>query len=99
MPNYAAIAVVNVTTGKWERMSSNGRVIVFDTAEIAWNWLPLLGGGREYRLDRKSGEICFLQIRMDQPNRAKLISPYDPGESYPWREHIIWTEWWSATNP
>ncbi|MEP6756650.1 MAG: hypothetical protein ABJA67_14185 [Chthonomonadales bacterium] len=88
--------MINSATGQWERMSSGGRVIVFDTAEIAWNWLPLLGGGREYRLDRQKGEIWFLELKPGHPNRAKLISPYDPGESYPWKRHVIWTEWWSG---
>ena len=95
MPEYAAIGVVHPTTGQWERMSAGGRVIVFDTAELAFSWLPLLGGGREYRVDRVRREICFLEIRTDQPNRANVISPYDPGEQYPWKRHIIWSEWWS----
>ena len=37
MPDYAAVAVHNPITGRWELMSDGGRVIVFDTAEVAWN--------------------------------------------------------------
>ena len=91
--NYAAISVINPTTGNWELMSSSGRVIVFDTAELAWNWLPLLGGGRTYKADSRRLEIWFFEISNNAPNRAKVVPQYDLGELMPWRKHIIWSEW------
>jgi hypothetical protein len=96
MPDYAAIAVAGPQTGRWELMSSGGRVIVFDTAEIAWEWLPLLGGGRPYSADARSLSVCFLELSAVAPNRARVVAPYDPGERTPWRRHVIWSEWWAG---
>ena len=95
MPDYAAIEVVHPITGKWELMSSNGRVIVFDTAELAWNWLPLLGGGRTFSSDARNLSVCFHTISSAAPNRARVVTPYLPEESFPWKRHMIWSEWWS----
>jgi hypothetical protein len=92
--DYAAVRVVNPRNGRWELMSSGGRVIVFDTAELAWNWLPLLGGGRPYTADARSLCLCFLEISSAAPNRAAVVSNYTPGETAPWQRHIIWSEWW-----
>ena len=94
MPEYAAIAVHSPLSGRWELMSDGGRVIVFDTMEVAWNWLPLLGGGRPYRADARSRSLCFLELSRTAPNRARVVWPYDPGEKAPWRSHVIWSEWW-----
>lgn len=96
MPDYAAIRVVNPRTGRWELMSSGGRVIVFDTAELAWNWLPLLGGGRPYSADARLRSLTFLEISSTAPNRAAVVSPYAPGEATPWKQHVIWSEWWQG---
>ena len=92
--DYAAVEVLSPRSGKWELMSAGGRVIVFDTAEIAWNWLPLLGGGRLHSSDARRRSIAFLEISSCVPNRARVVSPYDPGEKAPWRRHIIWSDWW-----
>lgn len=91
---YAAVEVLSPRSGNWELMSVGGRVIVFDTAEIAWNWLPLLGGGRLHSSDAHTRSITFLEISPRAPNRARVVSPYDPGEKTPWRRHIIWSDWW-----
>jgi hypothetical protein len=96
MEVYAAIRVVNPRTGRWELMSSGGRIIVFDTAELAWNWLPLLGSGRPYISDARSLSLCFLEVSASAPNRAAVVSPYAPGEAAPWRRHVIWSEWWQG---
>jgi len=90
---FAAVAVVNPWTGKWELMSSSGRVIVFDTAEVAWNWLPQLGGGRPYSSDVRSLSLWFMEVSTTVPNRARVVSPYRPDEKPPWRRHVIWSEW------
>ncbi|HZO90530.1 MAG TPA: hypothetical protein VFB38_19540 [Chthonomonadaceae bacterium] len=94
-PDYAAVAVVNPVTGRWELMSSGGRVIVFDTAQMAWEWLPLLGQGRLYRADRRTLSLWFLEVSSALPNRARVVCPYRPEEAQPWRRHLIWSEWWS----
>lgn len=94
IPTYAAIAVFSPRTQRWELMSDRGRVIVFDTAEVAWNWLPLLGGGRPYVSDVRTLSLCFLEISSVAPNRARVVTPYRPDENHPWRRHVIWSEWW-----
>jgi hypothetical protein len=95
-PDYAAVAVYSPVSRRWELMSNRGRIIVFDTAEVAWNWLPLLGGGRPYTSDARSLSLCFLELSSTAPNRARVVSPYSPGELQPWRHHVIWSDWWGA---
>src|SRR2546429_5680584 len=92
--DYAAVAVYSPRSRQWELMSSGRRVIVFDSAETAWNWLPLLGGGRPYGSDARSLSLWFLELSTTAPNRARIVTPYQPGENQPWKRHLIWTEWW-----
>src|SRR2546421_5958080 len=94
MRDYAAVAVFSPRSGRWELMSDGGRVIVFDTAEGAWNWLPLLGGGRPYNADSRSLSLCFTEISRMTPNRARVVSHYRPDENQPWKRHVIWSDWW-----
>ena len=94
-PDYAAVAVFSPVTRKWELMSDGGRIIVFDTTEVAWNWLPLLGGGRPYSADARSLSLCFMELSTTAPNRARVVTPYVPGETQPWERHIIWSDWWA----
>ena len=94
MRDYAAVAVFSPRSGTWELMSNGGRIIVFDTAEVAWNWLPLLGSGRPYSADARSLSLWFLEVSNTAPNRARVVTPYRPDENQPWRRHVIWTEWW-----
>ena len=93
MPDYAAIEVYSPLSRQWELMSDKGKVIVFDNAEVAWNWLPLLGNGRRYISDIRTLAIHFMEIMLDAPNRARVVSPYFPEEKMPWRRHRIWSEW------
>ena len=86
--------VVNPASGNWELMSSDGKVIVFDTAILAWEWLPLLGQGRPFLSDDKSLSVTFLELSRILPNRARVVSPYFPEERQPWKKHTIWSDWW-----
>jgi hypothetical protein len=92
MPDYAAIALVSPVSGKWELMSVKGRVVVFDTAQMAWEWLPMLGQGRICRADERALSVTFLEVSATLPNRARVVCPYAPGEAMPWKHHVIWTE-------
>jgi hypothetical protein len=94
--DYAAIEVVCPFSGRWELMSSGGRVVVFDSAGIAGEVLPLLGGGRRSVLDADGRGVTFAEISLVCPNRARVVSPYVPGEAVPWRRHVIWSEWLGA---
>lgn len=95
--DYAVIRVRNPASGAWELMSDAGRVIVFDTAAMAWEWLPLLGQGRLYQMDVARRRIWFPEVSATLPNMAEVVSPYDTGERTPWKRHIIWSEWWEGT--
>ncbi len=95
MADYAAVMVRSPVSGRWELMSSAGRVIVFDTAAVAWEWLPLLGQGRRYSVDAGGEGITFWEVSAALPNRARVVSPYFPAEGQPWRRHRIWSEWWT----
>ena len=92
-PGYAAVAVFSPLSGRWELMSDRGRVIVFDTPRIAWEWLPLLGAGRRYVADARRLTLSFTEISTEAPNRARVVWPYSPGEATPWQRHVIWSEW------
>jgi len=94
-PDYAAVMVVSPVSGCWELMSSGGRIVIFDTAQVAWEWLPLLGQGRLYTADEQAGSIRFHELSGVLPNRARVVSPYRPDEPFPWRSHVIWSDWWS----
>jgi hypothetical protein len=98
-PDYAAVAVVHPVSGAWELMSSGGRVIVFDTAQMAWEWLPLLGQGRVALLHERERSVTFSEVSRFLPNRARVVCPYTPGEPPPWKRHLIWSEWWTDCEP
>lgn len=92
--DYAAVMVRSPISNRWELMSCGGRVIVFDTAATAWEWLPLLGQGRTFRADSKTRTLHFYELSNSLPNLARVVSPYSPEEKTPWKRHVIWTEWW-----
>ncbi len=94
--DYAAVMVLSPISGNWELMSSGGKVIVFDTERVAWEWMPMLGQGRICREDEAKKQISFLELSRELPNCARVISPYVPGERQPWKAHQIWSEWWSG---
>ena len=94
-PDYAAVAVLSPITGRWELMSSGGRVIVFDTARVAWEWLPLLGQGRRYAADSRAMRLSFQEVSARLPNQARVVCPYRPDENGAWKRHVMWSEWWT----
>jgi hypothetical protein len=94
-PDYAAVAVLSPITGRWELMSSGGRVIVFDTARVAWEWLPLLGQGRRYAADSRAMRLSFQEVSLRLPNQARVVCPYRPDEHGAWKRHVMWSEWWT----
>lgn len=89
-------------------MSSNGRVIVFDTREVAKNFLPMLGGGRPTTW-KADGESCYwLPVEKNALSRACVVTGYDPYDApagipgirseahgMEWRCHIMWSHWYS----
>ena len=84
-------------------LATNGRVWVFDTANVARNFLPLLGNGRAVHWS-KDGERCtFSPAILGEVNRCCILTGYDPyhlpagmpvqGETrgLDWKHHIHYT--------
>ena len=90
--DYAAVMVRSPLSGRWELMSSGGKVVVFDTAAIAWEWLPLLGQGRRCLGNAATRTVWFNELSSTLPNLAKIVCPYSPQEKAPWKRHVIWSE-------
>ncbi len=98
MPDYAAVMVLSPVSGQWELMTVHGRVVVFDTAQMAWEWLPTLGQGRVSSSNERERSMAFLEISCLLPNRARVVSSYALGEAIPWKRHVIWTEAFEVGN-
>ena len=106
-PGYAAVGIYLPGSDRPTLMSANGRVIVFDTPEVARHFLPLLGGGRPGCWDTEEETICFAPIDRDGVNRACILTGYDPYNLPPglpvrsetrqkeWRRHVHWAHWWT----
>lgn len=85
-------------------MSSGRRVIVFDTPEMATQFLPLLGNGRVAHWGADGESVSFAPLSETDTNRAVVLTGYDPynapnGRSESpireWRHHLMWSHWWS----
>ncbi len=76
-PPFAAIGIYAPGQSKPSLMSARGRVIVFDHAEQARQYLPLLGGGRPTRWQNQDN-VCWLPLHIGGVNRACVLTDYDP---------------------
>lgn len=103
-PGYAVIGIYRPGQSQPSLMSHHGRVIVFDTPEMARNYLPQLGGGRPTRWkDRDTA--YWLPLQPKGVNRAVVLTDYDvynlpPGapirsetRGRDWQRHVIWSQW------
>ena len=98
-PPFAAIGLYAPGQSKPSLMSARGRVIVFDHAEQARQYLPLLGGGRPTRWQDRE-RAFWLPLRQAGVNRACILTDYDPYALPPglpvrsetrgreWRDHV-----------
>ena len=104
-PPYAAIAVYHAADSNASLLcDSEQKVIIFDHAEMAKDFLPILGNGRISTWTTDGEGICFTPIDPEGINRAVVLTPYDiynlpPGcpvlsetRSIAWKNHVIWTE-------
>lgn len=108
-PPYAAIAVYHFGEDTPKLLSVKNRVVIFDTAEIARNWIPKLGKGRPtHWLD---ADVVWWHIEPgEEINRAFICTDYDvynvpPNHPVPsetrqmdWKHHIIWNEAFTLEN-
>ena len=76
-PAYAAIGIYQPGQTKPSLMSVQGKIVVFDHAAQARDYLPLLGGGR---VTRWSGAETAYWLPLDPNgvNRACILTGYDP---------------------
>jgi hypothetical protein len=98
-PPHAVIGIYGPGQTRPALMSSNGRVVVFDHAAQARQYLPLLGAGRPTRWSSRD-EVYWLPLDPEGINRACVITEYDPYNLPPglpvrsetrgreWRHHI-----------
>lgn len=88
-----------------ELLAVEGRMVVFDTLEIARQTLPRLGGGRPEIWDAAKETVSFLPIAPTGFNRLAIITGYDPydvptglrskgilseAHGRDWRRHVYW---------
>jgi len=86
-------------------LSFEGRLVTFDTLQIAQDFLPLLGGGRLYSQDVARETFTFSPISRKSFNRAVIYTGYDPydvpngfrtkgvyseGHGQDWKHHVYW---------
>lgn len=99
LPAHAVIGIYLAGQTRPTLMSAHGRVVVFDHAMQARQYLPLLGRGRPTRW-ASPDEAYWLPLAPEGVNRACVITEYDPYNLPPglpvrsetrgreWRDHI-----------
>ncbi len=102
-PGYAVIGIYPPGKDKPQLMSANGRVLIYDTPEIAKQVLPMLGNGRRALLSADGERVSFIPIDPKSVNRAVVLTGYDPynlpagmgfrseARLQEWRRHIMWS--------
>ena len=88
-----------------EFLAVEGRLVVFDTAELASQVLPRLGVGRIEQWDAARETLAFTPLVRRGFNRLALFTGYDPydvpngfralgiyseAEGRDWRHHVYW---------
>ena len=82
-PGYAVIGIYHAAEDRPSLMSSDGRVIVFDTPQMAVEFLPLLGGGRITQWSADGETACWSPVEPQGVNRASVLTNYDPYDMPP----------------
>lgn len=103
-PPYAAIAVYPPACDTPQLLQdANRKVLIFDNAETARNFAPLLGNGRLVCSDG-ADDFFFTPVSETHSNHLVILTDYDvynvpaghpvPSEakSLAWKHHIIWSE-------
>lgn len=106
MSRYTAIGVYWADSpGTPEFLAVEGKVVLFDTLEIARQTLPRLGAGRADLWDLSREQITFVPSSPTGFNRLALFTGYDPYDvpngfrskgiyseaaGRDWRSHVYW---------
>jgi hypothetical protein len=94
------VAAAKTEEGTYSLLSSNGKVIVFDTPDVARDVLGYLSEGRMCFWDSNREKLRFSPHIIGGVNEVALITNYDPydapeGKSesriHEWRHHVIWS--------
>ena len=106
MSRYAAVGVYWADRPETpEFLAVDGRMVVFDTAEIARQTLPRLGAGRAESWDAARETVSFAPPLVTGFNRLAIFTGYDPydvpngfrskgirseARGLDWRWHVYW---------
>lgn len=77
-PGYAVIGIFPPGGNAPQIMSVRGKIVVFDTPDIARQWMPRLGNGRVSGWDVGGDTVCFTPLDTRGVNRACVLTDYDP---------------------
>ena len=104
-PGYAVIGIYKPGKRGPQVMSHNNKIIVFDTPDVARQFIPLLGAGRMASWGLED-HIYWHPIDPDGINHACVLTDYDVYNLPPpfiseslylsWKHHIIWSDWYSG---
>lgn len=86
-------------------MAVDGKIVLFDTVEIAQQWIPQLGMGRQTHFSRDGETAYWTPMDPNGINRAVLLTGYNPHSLPPnmpggilsetlgreWRHHVMWS--------
>ena len=95
-PGYAALGIYKAGQNKPSLLSVNGRVVVFDTPEMAKNVVPVLGEDRPCTFSADGESAYFLPLDPNGVNRVVVLTDYDPynlPSGLPMRSETRLTEW------
>lgn len=103
--NYVAAAWQPWGKTTMSLLSVGGKIVLFDTMQIAREFLPILGQGRMSHWSPDGETLVFTPVDPNSMNKVVLIRDYDPynlpaqmphgirseTKSMQWRSHIMFT--------
>ncbi len=107
--SYCVVGFYKPGESRVSLISSNGKVIVFDTPLLAYEIVNTnFRDQRSMIWDSKKEQAYLIPVLPDRINRYVLITPYDiynlpPGlpiksetRNMAWKYHVHWAQWWSG---
>jgi hypothetical protein len=97
--SFCAAAIKIGEEDSYSILSSDDKIILFDSLEIARNTIPYLAEGRRYFWNEEKDILKFSPYLIGYINEINIILGYDPflapyGKSetrlMPWKNHIMW---------
>jgi hypothetical protein len=99
IPVYSVIGVWFQGEEHATLLAMDDKILVFDTPQMARDYLPRLGSGRRTLWDGEDN-VCWAELTPDGINRAVVLWDYDPYDApygrsesrlHEWQHHVIWT--------